>query len=169
MTVSPGYQRPAGVNHTPIWRAFTHILPITNPSSLAHQSMATSVTTSPVLPRLPEPSRAWGVAGVAATKGLDGITTMVGLAAAPWIVERNAFVASVMDAIGVAPALLLVGLATIVTIVLATEAAVVLSSRSTSGEMPRPGVIRLVGYGLPSLLHVAIATYNVSVITPALA
>lgn len=129
--------------------------------------MATSVTASPALPRLPEPSRAWGVAGVAATKGLDGITTMVGLAAAPWIVERNAFVASVMEAIGVAPALLLIGLATIATIVLATEAAVALSSR-TSDEMPHPGVIRLVGYGLPSLLHVAIATYNVSVITPAL-
>lgn len=130
--------------------------------------MATSSSTAPALPSLPEPTRTWGVLGVAATKGLDGITTMVGLAAAPWIVERNVFVASVMDAIGVAPALLLVSLATIATIVLVSETAVLLSRRSTSHEMPRPGVIRLVGYGLPSLIHICIASYNLSVITPAL-
>lgn len=130
--------------------------------------MATSVNASAELPQLPEPSRTVGVVGVAATKGLDGVTTIVGLAAAPWIVERNVFVASVMDAIGVAPALLLVGLATIAAIVLTTETAVSLSNRSMNGEMPSPGVIRLVGYGLPSLIHVGIATYNLSVITPAI-
>lgn len=130
--------------------------------------MATSSSTAPALPSLPKPTRTWGVLGVTATKGLDGITTMVGLAAAPWIVEQNVFVASVMDAIGVAPALLLISIATIATIVLVSETAVLLSQRSTSHEMPRPGVIRLVGYGLPSLIHVGIASYNLSVITPAL-
>lgn len=130
--------------------------------------MATSTSTAPALPSLPEPSRMWGVLGVAATKGLDGITTMVGLAAAPWIIERNVFVASVMDAIGVAPALLLVGLATIATIVIVTETAIHFSQQSEGHEMPRPGAIRLVGYGLPSFIHVCIASYNLTVITPAL-
>lgn len=130
--------------------------------------MATSSSTAPALPSLPEPSRTWGVLGVAATKGLDGITTLVGLAAAPWIVERNVFVASVMDAVGVAPALLLISLATVATIVLVSETAVRLSQRSTSHEMPKPGTIRLVGYGLPSLIHVSIASHNLLVITPAL-
>lgn len=130
--------------------------------------MATASSTSPALPSLPEPSRRLGVLGVASTKGLDGVTTLVGLAAAPWIVERNVFVASMMETIGVAPALLLIGLATIATIVLVTETAIHLSQRSASHEMPRPGAIRLVGYGLPSLIHVGIATYNLSIITPAL-
>lgn len=130
--------------------------------------MATTSRASPALPRIPEPSRAWGVFGVTATKGLDGITTMVGLAAAPWIVERNLFVASVMDTIGVAPALLLIGLTVIAAIVLATEMAVHLSLRSMDPEILPPGAIRLVGYGLPSLIHLSIASYNLSIITSAL-
>lgn len=130
--------------------------------------MATASSTPPTLPSLPEPSLTWGVFALAATKGLDGITTMVGLAAAPWIVERNVFVASVMDAIGVAPALLLVGLLVVAVIVLATETAVLLSHQSKTHEMPPPGTIRLFGYGLPSLIHVAIAFHNLSIITPVL-
>lgn len=100
------------------------------------------------------------------TKGLDGVTTMAGLYASPSIVEKNVFVASAMEAIGIAPALLLISIVTIVTIAVATESAAYLSRRTTSAELPRPAAIRFVGYGIPSLFHVAIATHNVFVISP---
>lgn len=113
----------------------------------------------------PDVTPLWGLAVLSLTKALDGVTTMVGLSASTSIVEKNVFVASAMHAIGVASALLLTSVVTIATIVIATETATCLSRRTTSAELPRPAAIRLVGYGIPSLFHIAIATHNVFVIS----
>lgn len=128
--------------------------------------MALSRETPRVARAPPDVTPLWGLAVLSMTKGLDGVTTMVGLYASPSIVEKNVLVASTMQAIGIAPALLLISIVTVVTIAVSTETATYLSRRTTSAELLRPAAIRLVGYGIPSLFHVAIATHNVFVISP---
>jgi hypothetical protein len=107
-------------------------------------------------------SPAAGLLVLAGTKSLDLVTTLVGLRASPHIVEANGLVAGAMAALGVAPALLVLSALTVATITGATELAAVLTRRSET--TPSSGVVRIVGYGVPSLFHVGVAIHNTTVI-----
>lgn len=103
-----------------------------------------------------------GLLLLAGTKALDALTTAVGLAASPDVVEANALVAAVMRALGVGPALLALSVLTVAVIAGFTESAAHLSRWAE--DTPSPAVVRQFGYGVPSALHVGIAVNNTIVL-----
>jgi hypothetical protein len=107
----------------------------------------------------------WSFVGVlAATKGADVSTTLVGLWTVPGVREANPLVAGAMHAVGAPVALLTLGVAAVVSITAVTEAGA--AAVEATGPTPTwgPKAVRLTGYGLGSAVHLAVAAANVALL-----
>lgn len=100
------------------------------------------------------------VAVLAATKTADAATTYLGLEVAVGVHEANPVVASAVAAHGTLPALAAVTLAVVCGVALVTETAVAVVSRYADAPPGSRLAVRVVGYGLPSVVHVAVSTRN---------
>ena len=101
---------------------------------------------------------------LAATKLADAATTYAGLELASGVREANPFVAGLVHAHGTLPALAVVTVAVVCVIGAVTELGVVAIDRFTDATRETQLALRLVGYGLPSVLHVALAARNAAVL-----
>ncbi|QKG91992.1 hypothetical protein EXE44_13820 [Halorubrum sp. SS7] len=102
-----------------------------------------------------------GIALLTATKAADAATTAVGLAYVPGVYEANTAVAFLVQQTGVATGLLVTSFAVVIAITLVTEvASITVCARRSDAHLA--AVIRLVGYGLPSVLFAAVSMYNVT-------
>ena len=102
-----------------------------------------------------------GVALLTATKAADAATTGIGLVYVPGIYEANTVVAHLLHQTGVVTGLLVTSVAVIAVIALVTEAAsIFVCARRTDAHLA--SVVRLVGYGVPSVLFAAVSMYNVT-------
>lgn len=102
-----------------------------------------------------------GIALLTATKAADAATTAVGLVYVPGIYEANTLIAFLLHRVGVATGLLVSSFAVIVVIALITEiASITVCARRTDAHLAT--VVRLVGYGIPSVLFAAVSVYNVT-------
>lgn len=99
------------------------------------------------------------VAVLAATKAADAVTTFVGLRFRPAVREANPVAADAMAALGVPAALLVLGAVAVVAVTAVTEAGVV-AVENTEASARATTAVRLAGYGLASVLHVAVAARN---------
>jgi hypothetical protein len=99
-----------------------------------------------------------------ASKLADVVTTFVGLRLASGVREANPVVADAIAAVGAPAALLGIGVLAVAAVVVVTEAAAWLVATYVD---PPPGAlrqVRLVGYGLPSAVHVFVAAQNAVVL-----
>ncbi|WP_227133036.1 hypothetical protein [Halorubellus salinus] len=107
------------------------------------------------------PSALQGVLAVATTSTLDAASTVVGLSLAPVLVESNPLARALFAEYGVLQSVVVISVLLAVVVVGVTEAAV----RVLAGRTHRPvlagSVVRLVGYGTPSLVSLYAATNNV--------
>lgn len=107
----------------------------------------------------------WSLVGVlAATKGADVSTTLVGLWTVPGVREANPLVAGAMRAVGAPVAVLTLGVAAVVFITAATEAGAAAVEAADSTPPWGPKAVRLTGYGLGSAVHLGVAAANVSLL-----
>lgn len=104
------------------------------------------------------------VAVLAATKLADAATTYLGLEVVAGVREANPVVASAVAAHGTLPALAAVTLTVVCAVALVTETAVAVVSRYADAPPQSQFAVRLVGYGLPSAVHVAVSTRNAAVL-----
>lgn len=116
-------------------------------------------------PRASDPRVLFGV--LAATKFADVATTLVGIQGASHVREANPLVADAITAVGAPTALLAFWLAAVGIIVAVTEAAVTMLSRLDDTPPGAATKVRLVGYGLPSIVHVLVAAQNTVVLLSA--
>lgn len=107
----------------------------------------------------------WALVGVlAATKAADAGTTLVGLGAVPGVQESNPVVVEAMGRLGVPLALLVLSLAVVVVVTLVVEGTAAALVVAGSSPPWGPVAVKLTGYGLASVVHVAIAVHNVSIL-----
>jgi hypothetical protein len=98
-----------------------------------------------------------------ATKFADALTTGIGLTYVPKVYEANPLIAPVLDRIGVSTGLLISSFIIVVTIIFITEvASLAVSVRRSDGHLAP--VVRLVGYGIPSVLFATVSIYNIHVL-----
>lgn len=101
---------------------------------------------------------------LAATKFADAATTYAGLELVSGVREANPLVAGLVHAHGTLPALVTVTVAVVCVIGAVTELAVAVVDRFADAASETRLALRLVGYGLPSVLHVALAARNAAVL-----
>ncbi|SEV90926.1 DUF5658 family protein [Halobacterium jilantaiense] len=104
------------------------------------------------------------LAVLAATKLADAATTYAGLEVVAGVREANPFVAALVSTHGTLPALVAVTVAVVCVIGVVTESAVLVVGRFDDATRESRLALRLVGYGLPSLFHVAVAAQNTAVL-----
>jgi len=104
------------------------------------------------------------LAVLAATKAADAATTYAGLELAAGVREANPLVASLVHAHGTLPALAAITVTVVAVIGAVTELAVFTVTRVADASPRARLALRLVGYGLPSLFHVAVAARNAVVL-----
>jgi len=104
------------------------------------------------------------VAVLAATKAADAATTYLGVEAVAGVREANPVVAGVLAAHGTLAGLAAVTAAVVCAVALVTEAAVAAAARYADAPPESQFAVRLVGYGLPSAVHVAVSARNAAVI-----
>jgi|GEM_PF-540680 hypothetical protein len=128
--------------------------------------MATADPPAPAstLPRPPATSQQViiGVGALTLTKGADVLTTVGGLRLAPALRESNPLAAAAIQQVGVLPALLGLGTVTVLIVALLTELGVVAVRRFPGTTVPDRLAVRLVGYGLASIINLAVAAHNVA-------
>lgn len=104
-----------------------------------------------------------GLALLTATKFADALTTGIGLTFIPGIYEANPLVDLVFQEIGLVWGLILNSFLIILVIMIITEVgSIVISVRRRDGHLAP--FVRIVGYGIPSVVFAAIALYNVQVL-----
>jgi hypothetical protein len=103
-----------------------------------------------------------GVAALIATRSLDIVTTVFGLALVPQLEEANPVARVVFEELGVLGGSLFLSLAALVFVTLATELGV--RSVERSGGPGNARILRYVGYGVPSAVSLAAALHNVRLI-----
>lgn len=101
---------------------------------------------------------------LAASKLADAATTYAGLELSSGVREANPFVAGLVHAHGTLPALVGITVAVVCVIGAVTEAAVVAVDRFADASRQSRLALRLVGYGLPTVFHVALAARNAAVL-----
>lgn len=101
---------------------------------------------------------------LAATKVADAATTYAGLEVVAGVREANPAVAGLVHAHGTLPALTAVTVAVVCVVAAVTESAVLVVGRFPDASAESRLALRLVGYGLPSLFHVAVAARNTAVL-----
>lgn len=104
------------------------------------------------------------VAVLGATKLADAATTYAGLELVAGVREANPLVADLVHAYGTLPALAAITVAVVCVIGAVTELAVVAVDRFADAARETQLALRLVGYGLPSVIHVALAARNAAVL-----
>lgn len=104
------------------------------------------------------------LAVLAATKLADAATTYAGLELATGVREANPLVAGLVHAHGTLPALVAVTVVVVAVIGAVTEVAVAVVARFVDAAPRTRLALRLVGYGLPSAFHVAVAARNAAVL-----
>lgn len=120
---------------------------------------------SPVVPQYPG---RWSlIAVLAASKAADAVTTYAGLRWASGVREGNPVVAGVMDAHGVSATIVATSLLAVAAIVAVTEVTVFATERWLDVPPGGDAFVRLVGYGLPAVVHFAVAAQNVTVLAAA--
>ena len=115
------------------------------------------------------PSSRWsryGLGLLVATKLGDVLTTFVGLRFAG-VHEANPITATAIHAVGLVPAVLGLTLATVVVVVVVTEAAARVLAVRFDVDVWTLGALRFVGYVAPSLVYVAVVTHNLVVLAGA--
>jgi len=104
------------------------------------------------------------VALLAASKLADAATTYAGLRWVEGVREANPVVATAIGELGVPAALALASAAVVVFVVAATEVTV-LAVNEWADPPPHAGtVVRVLGYGLPTVVHVLVAARNAVVV-----
>ncbi|WP_256300929.1 hypothetical protein [Haloarchaeobius salinus] len=112
--------------------------------------------TAPSTPEIRRPTAGLGIASVTVAKSLDAGTTFVGLSFFERIEELNPVVRAGFEAVGVLPALVWFSVASVLLVTVATETGVLLCRRHD-----RPAtLVRVVGYGFPTVTATAAATHN---------
>jgi ABC-type dipeptide/oligopeptide/nickel transport system permease component len=107
------------------------------------------------------PTARQGVAAVATTSALDAASTVLGLALAPVLVESNPVARAFFAKYGVLLTVVVVSVGLVATVLVATELGVwAIRERTTRGSFAGR-VVRIVGYGTPSLVSLYAATNNV--------
>lgn len=108
-----------------------------------------------------------GLLLLTAAKAADAVTTGIGLLYVPNIYEANPIVQTVFERTGVVEGLLVSSFAVVAGIVLVTEvASLAVAQRRRDGYLAP--IVRLTGYGLPTMLFAAVALRNVDVLLRAL-
>lgn len=111
-----------------------------------------------------QPTATQGIAAVALTMSFDAASTVAGLALAPVLAEQNPIARTMFESVGVLAGVTLVSTVAVLLVVAATELAVrYLDERTDPGTDVRPAV-RLVGYGVPSAVSLAVAVHNVALL-----
>ncbi|MUW14253.1 hypothetical protein GJ633_05960 [Halorubrum sp. CBA1125] len=104
-----------------------------------------------------------GIALLTATKAADALTTGLGLAYVPGVYEANPMVRVVFERMGITEGLVVSSFVIVAGIVLITElASVGVAKRRPDGHFAP--LVRLVGYGLPSMVFAAVALRNAGVL-----
>lgn len=106
-------------------------------------------------------------AALAASKLADAATTLVGLHASEHVHEANPVVAAAIAAHGATTAVLATTVAVVAVIAAVTEATVAGLARYGDPTPAALDAVRLVGYGLPTVVHVVVAAQNVVVVATA--
>jgi len=104
------------------------------------------------------------VAVLAATKAADAATTYLGVEVVAGVHEANPVVAGVLAAHGTVPGLAAVTAAVVCAVALVTETAVAAAARYADASPQSQFAVRLVGYGLPSAVNVAVSVRNAAVL-----
>ncbi|MFC3476425.1 hypothetical protein [Halobacterium litoreum] len=104
------------------------------------------------------------VALLAASKFADAATTYAGLRWVADVREANPVVAAAIHAYGVPAALLLASVLVVVAVVAVTEATILAVDRWLDPPPNADRVVRVLGYGLPAVVHVAVAARNAVVV-----
>lgn len=115
----------------------------------------------------PDSTHGWSVAGILAlsvTKAADAFTTFFGLTFVASLQERNPAIAAVIGEIGLLPALIGCSLLIIVAITVFTETVAGWLSRRGDASRSHVRIVYALGYGLPSAIHVLVATHNVALL-----
>lgn len=110
------------------------------------------------------PTARQGVAAVATTAALDAASTVLGLALAPVLVETNPVARAFFARYGVLLTVVAVSVGVVATVLVATELGVWAIRERTKWRSPAGRVVRVVGYGTPSLVSLYAATNNVVLI-----
>jgi hypothetical protein len=110
------------------------------------------------------PTARQGVAAVTVTSTLDAASTVVGLALAPVLAETNPFARALFATHGVLPTVVLVSIVVVATVVVATELGVWTVRECTESGRFMGRVVRVVGYGTPSVASLYAATNNVALV-----
>lgn len=111
----------------------------------------------------PESTHQWSLAGVlvlSLTKAADAATTFFGLAFVASLQERNPLIATVIEEIGLLPALIGCSLIIVVAIAAFTETAAGWLSRRNDASRRHVRIVQVLGYGLPSVIYVLVAVHN---------
>ncbi len=104
-----------------------------------------------------------GLALLTVTKLSDALTTGIGLLHLPGVYEANPIVASLFREVGVVIGLAVASAAIIAGVTLVVEiGSVLVSVRRRDGHLAP--VVRLVGYGLPSVCFAIVSVHNASVL-----
>src|SRR6056297_1372595 len=104
------------------------------------------------------------VALLAASKLADAATTYIGLRWVPDVREGNPVVAAAIRELGVPAALLAASVLVVVFVVAVTEATILAVNRWLDPPPNADVVVRVLGYGLPAAVHVAVAARNAVVV-----
>ena len=97
------------------------------------------------------------------TKMLDAFTTGLGLLYVPGVYEANPLIAPIFHQVGTVTGLLIASFVLVIAITVITEASSILVSvRRQDGHLAP--VVRVAGYGIPSVLFATISVYNVNIL-----
>lgn len=108
-----------------------------------------------------------GLALLTVTKLSDALTTGIGLVYLPSVYEANPIVASLFREVGVVIGLAVVSAAIIAGVTLVVEiSSVLVSVRRRDGHLAP--VVRLVGYGVPSVCFAIVSIHNAGVLVSGL-
>lgn len=104
-----------------------------------------------------------GMALLTVTKGLDAVTTGVGLLYIPKVYEANVLASAVLREVGVVTGLVIMSFVIVTGITLVTEiASISVCTRRLDGHLTP--LVRIVGYGAPSLLFTVVSIHNVAIL-----
>jgi len=104
-----------------------------------------------------------GICLLTATKATDALTTGIGVIYVPGIYEANPVVAPVLKQLGVGTGLIISSFVVLAGIIFVTEiAALTVAVRRFDGHLAP--LVRLVGYGIPSVLFAVVSLYNIHVL-----
>lgn len=104
-----------------------------------------------------------GIALLIATKFTDALTTGLGLKYVPAIYEANPLVEVSLEHMGVVDGLVVSSLVVVLGVVVVTElGAILIAIRRKDGHLAP--MVRIVGYGLPSVAFALISMHNVQVL-----